>query len=136
MATAGMAIIVSILSLAISILSLLVSLAALRRDRHRIIARASIYEVGPGKWGISLHAANAGKRPITLSFVSAQVGDRPPHSRSFSLEGPVEVAVGAFAATNIEPGDALYLWSSMEELKRSSFKLQDVLGKHYDVPLS
>jgi hypothetical protein len=118
----------------VSVVSLVVALVALLRDNHRVVARAVFYETKSGMWAVSLVAANAGRRPITMSFVSAQPPGKPPHTRPFGTTGPVRVETSDSAVTCIEPGDPLFLWSSFEELRSFAFSCQDAVGKSYTAP--
>jgi hypothetical protein len=133
--TTEWALVVSVLSLAFAGVSLAVSFTALRRDRYILITRGAIYESEPGRWAVSLTAANAGKRPITLTFVLVRPGGDPLHSRQFSHAGPIEIPVGGTASTIISHGDPLYLWASLDELKKYAFSIQDALGKNHTVTL-
>ena len=117
----------------ISILALLVSLVALVRDHYRVKTRASIYEAEKGQWAISLVAANAGRRPITISFLTAQAPGRNPISRSFTGSGPARIDVNDSAVTCVEANDPLYVWSSLDELRATTFRFEDVHGRSYRV---
>lgn len=119
----------------LSAISLIVALVALLRDNHRVVTRAVFYETKTGVWAVSLVVANAGRRPTTMSFVSASQPGKPKHSRPFLPSGPVRVETSDSAVTCIEPGDPLFLWSNLDELRSFSFSCQDAVGRSYSIPI-
>lgn len=46
---------------------------ALESDRHRLTARVSPFEFGPGIHGASIHVANSGKRDIAVGWLHVTV---------------------------------------------------------------
>lgn len=130
MTVATWALLVAIAALLVSAGSLYVAGTALARDRHEIRVWAVAYEEPLGKWSLSVTVANAGKRPISLEFLTIRTRGRPGQSRMFNPKG-VRIEVGDAASTNVEPGDPLWQWSSLQQLHKCAIYVEDSLGDKY-----
>lgn len=124
---------IAFIALLISIISLALSFLSLYRDRHVINARYSIYEMpaAPEKLNLSISVANAGKRPITICFITVRPKSSPGMSIPFSTEGSVQIDVGGVAVANILAGSPAALWQSVSDIKSCQIFIQDALGKNH-----
>lgn len=129
-----LATVISALALVVSIGSAIVSVVALRRDRHIIKARSTAWEDQPGKWALTVTVSNAGRRPVSIAFVTVNVPNIGPRTRQFTANGNgnVRLDVGESTSTSvIFPSDKLAMWTSLDELRASKVLVQDALGKNY-----
>lgn len=117
----------------ISTIALVVSMYGILRDRHRVKARGVAFG-GPGiQSNLSITVSNSGKRPISIVHLSIQRPGHPRLFRPFLNGSDARIEVGASASTSVMPGDALYCWSSVEELYSYEAAVHDALGRSYKV---
>jgi hypothetical protein len=122
---------ISTLALLVSILAIGISFTALTRDRHKVHVYGAAFEDPPNTWNLSITAANAGKRPISMSFVRVHRGGKPVQWLPFSEDGTSKkIEVGDSVTMNIPPK----YWSNLSELNECTVTVQDALGKRYPVP--
>jgi hypothetical protein len=128
---------IAYLALLTSIISLVVSFLTLHRDRHVVKARGSIYETTnePEKWNLSISVSNAGKRPISVSFVTVRPKGMSGISVPFSEGGSVSIEVGGSAVANIMAGTPAALWRNPTEIADCDIFVQDALGKDHIVKI-